>query len=254
MKKLFIFKFLLCLLPFFASSQNKPQKASLISDIEFVLVEGGSFMMGCEESDKDCYPDEQPKHEVVIATFSISKYEITVAQYRKFCENTNRQMPPEPSFGWQDNSPIVNVSWQDAMQYAQWAGGKLPTEAQWEYAARGGKKSRGFAFSGSNDYNEVGWSYENSANKTHPVGQKQPNELGIYDMSGNAWEWCNDNYGIFYYQESPKNNPQGAAQPDLGKVNRGGGYSFDHSFLKSSARRGSAMSATGTGTGFRIVR
>jgi formylglycine-generating enzyme required for sulfatase activity len=227
-------------------AQTKP-------NTEWVRVEGGSFMMGCEENDKDCYPDEQPKHKVSISTFEISKYEVTVAQYRVFCKATKRNMPSPPSHGFIDSHPIVYVSWQDAVDYAKWIGARLPTEAEWEYAAKGGNKSKGYEYSGSNNYDEVGWCYENSSNQTHPVGQKQPNELGIHDMSGNAWEWVNDNYEIFYYQESPINNPQGPKQ-GLGKVNRGGCFNFDFKLMKTTHRRGSGNDTLGFGTGFRIAR
>ncbi|MDR0789493.1 MAG: formylglycine-generating enzyme family protein [Bacteroidales bacterium] len=225
-----------------------------IKDDDFILVEGGSFLMGCNKGDNDCYPDERPQHSVTIAAFKIYKYEVSVAQYRLFCQQTKRQMPTTPSFGWQDQSPIVNITWQDAVAYAKWVGCRLPTEAEWEYAARGGNKSKGFLYSGSNTYDEVGWSYENAAGKTHHIGLKRPNELGIYDMSGNAWEWCSDNYDIYYYEQSPSDNPLGANTDKLGKVNRGGGFSFDFSFLKTSARRGSATQSVGSGTGFRIVK
>ncbi len=219
---------------------------------KWIRVEGGSFMMGCNATDKDCYPDEAA-HAVILSSFEISAYEVTVAEYRYYCDKTGKSMPEEPVFGWQDDNPIVNVTWQEATDYAAWAGARLPTEAEWEYAARGGKQSKGYAYSGSNDPFEVGWSYENSAQTTHPVGQKKANELGIYDMSGNAWEWCSDNYGIYYYKESPKQNPKGPSK-GLGKCNRGGCFNFDYKVMKTTHRRGSGNESTGVGTGFRLVR
>lgn len=220
--------------------------------IEWVKVEGGTFLMGCEKTEADCYPDEE-QHTVTLSTFYISKYEITVEQFRYYCQQTGNQMPPAPHFGWEDNAPIVNVTWQQAYDYAKWAGGRLPTEAEWEYAARGGKYSKGYAYSGSDDALEVGWCYENSNKTTHPVGEKKANELGLYDMSGNAWEWCNDNYEIYYYKNSPQKNPQGPTT-GIGKVNRGGCYNFDYRLMKNSHRRGSGEESIGTGTGFRIVK
>ncbi|MDO5760760.1 MAG: SUMF1/EgtB/PvdO family nonheme iron enzyme [Bacteroidota bacterium] len=220
---------------------------------EFVRVEGGYFLMGCNENEQDCYPDERPAHKVYISTFEIGKYEVTVKEYREFCTETKRTMPTAPSYGWQDDMPIVNISWQEAFDYAKWKGCRLPSEAEWEYAARGGNKSKGYKYSGSNDYDEVGWCYENSDKRLHPVGQKQPNELGIYDMSGNAWEWCADNYEIFYYENSPQKNPKGP-QKGLGKVNRGGCFAFDSGLMNVHHRRCSDITSYGTGTGFRLAR
>lgn len=220
---------------------------------EFIKVEGGYFYMGCGDDDNECYPDEKPIHQVYINTFEIGKYEVTVKEYRDYCKKKNKQMPSEPSYGWEDNMPIVNISWQDAYDYAKWKGCRLPTEAEWEYAAKGGNLSKGFKYSGSNDYNEVGWCYENSDKRPHPVGEKKPNELGIYDMSGNAWEWCNDNYEIFYYEKSPAKNPKGP-QKGLGKVNRGGCFAFDYGLMNVHHRRCSDISSIGSGTGFRLAK
>ncbi len=220
---------------------------------EFVRVEGGYFIMGCNQTEKNCYPDESPAHKVYISTFEIGKYEVTVGEYREFCKATNHNMPSAPSYGWKDNMPIVNVSWQDAHDYATWKGCRLPTEAEWEYAAKGGNKSLGYKYSGSNNYDKVGWCYENSDKRLHPVGEKKPNELGIYDMSGNAWEWCSDNYEIFYYENSPNTNPQGPLK-GLGKVNRGGCFAFDYGLMSVHHRRCSDTSSAGSCTGFRLAK
>ncbi len=222
------------------------------NSVKWVRVEGGEFLMGCSSADKDCYPDEA-EHKVYVSTFEIAACEVTVEQYMYFCEQTGRQKPKEPPFGWQSQHPIVNVTWQDAADYAQWAGCRLPTEAEWEYAAKGGKQSKGYKYSGSNNPLEVGWCFENSAASTHPVGEKLPNELGIYDMSGNVWEWCSDNYDIYYYKESPKSNPKGPAS-GLGKCNRGGCFNFDAKVMLTTHRRGCSEDSKGTGTGFRLAR
>ena len=244
MRKIALY-FLCIMVSLYSFSQGK-------ESIQWIKVEGGTFLMGCKAGEEDCYPDEM-QHKVSLSTFYISKYEITVAQYRYYCEQTGKSMPQEPVFGWQDKAPIVNVTWQEAKDYAKWAGGRLPTEAEWEFAARGGNKSKGFKYSGGDNPLEVGWCFENSEKTTHPVGEKLPNELGIYDMSGNAWEWCEDNYEIYYYKHSPEKNPKGPAT-GLGKVNRGGCYNFDYHLMKPSHRRGSGAESTGTGTGFRIVK
>lgn len=226
--------------------------AQTFLDIKWIKVEGGEFDMGCRQTDPDCYPDEEA-HRVSVSTFEIAAHEVTVAQYRLYCEKTGNPMPKEPPFGWQDEHPIVNITWKEAQGFATWAGARLPTEAEWEYAARGGRLSRGYLYSGSNNPDEVGWSYENSSKTTHPVGQKKPNELGIYDMSGNAWEWCSDNYAIDYYNHSPRLNPQGPRE-GLGKCNRGGCFNFDCKVMKVSHRRGSGEESIGVGTGFRLAR
>lgn len=244
MKKNSLFVLLLTMLCFSVYAQDEDY---------WVEVKAGEFFMGCNEQDKDCYPDEQPLHKVKVSTFYIAKTEVTVKQYRDYCLKTGKQMPKEPSYGWADDNPIVNITWQEAMQYAQYMGCRLPTEAEWEYAARGGNKSKGYKYSGSDDWDEVAWSYENSNKTIHPVAMKKPNELGIYDMSGNAWEWCSDNYEIFYYNSSPTNNPKGPTK-GIGKVNRGGCYSFDYTLLNVHHRRCSDANAKGMGTGMRLVK
>jgi len=128
-----------------------------------------------------------------------------------------------------DNLPVERVVWNDVQEFIQRLNKKtgqhyrLPTEAEWEYAARGGNKSHGYKYAGSNNIGDVAWYRKNSRDKTHIVGQKQPNELGIYDMSGNVWEWCSDWYGRKYYKNSPQNNPQGPTTGTF-RVNRGGGW------------------------------
>lgn len=247
----------LCVLLFvFAFSNTQAQKKSSLSQAQktnWIRVEGGEFLMGCSATDKECYPDEQPPHKVKINTFLISPYEVTVKEYRAFCHATKRAFPQPVGWAFEDNCPMTFISWQDAMEYAKWAGCRLLTEAEWEYAARGGNKSKGYTYSGSENPDEVGWSYENAQGKIHPVGQKKPNELGIYDMSGNAWEWCSDNYAIFYYKDSPSNNPKGPIK-GIGKCNRGGCFTFDYRLMRTSHRRGSGKDTVGSATGFRLAK
>ena len=180
---------------------------------EMIPVEGGTFTMGDTEMEGDA--NEQPTHQVTLKAFSIAKTETTVAQWRTFCNATGRQMPETPSWGWINTHPIVYVSWQEAVEYCDWLSDKtgelyrLPTEAEWEYAARGGNKSKGFRYSGAQSLDAVGWFKTNSNNQTQPVGIKRPNELGIYDMSGNVWEWCKDCFG--HYAAEAQTNPRGPA-------------------------------------------
>ena len=191
---------------------------------EMARVEGGEFVMGSSLSEGAS--SEHPQHRVHLKSFYMDKCEVTVAEYREFCVATGRQMPVTPRWGWQDNYPIVNVSWQDANEYAQWRQKRLPTEAEWEYAARGGNMSKGYKYSGSNDINDVAWYEENSGSQPHPVGTKIANELGIYDMSGNVWEWCSDRYDENYYSNSDSDNPQGPSS-GVDRVLRGGSWYVD---------------------------
>ena len=159
-----------------------------------VFVKGGTFIMGNGAENKKW------AHAETVADFSMSRYEVTVGEYKTFCTATNRSMPEKPYWGWNDQHPIVNVSYNDAVAYCQWLSKamgvtyRLPTEAEWEFAANGGTQSKGYTYAGGNDINQVAWYYKNANYQMQAVGQKKPNELGIFDLTGNAWEWCSDWY------------------------------------------------------------
>jgi len=207
-----------------------------------VFVPGGTFQMGSYSGDDD----EKPVHTITVSSFYMDKTEVTQAEYRKV-------MGKNPSsFSGCDDCPVETVSWHDANEYARKVGKRLPTEAEWEYAARGGNKSKGYTYSGSNDLNAAGWYDNNSGSKTHPVAQKQPNELGLYDMSGNVWEWCSDWYSDSYYHSSPKNDPQG---PNSGssRVLRGGSWSSFDGSCRVANRNGLNPDYGGNDIGFRLV-
>ena len=182
-----------------------------------VFVKGGTFQMGSNK-----YDDEKPIHTVTISDFYIGKYEVTQKQWKEIMGNN-------PSRFKGNNLPVEKVSWNDVQNFLQKFNAKtgenyrLPTEAEWEYAARGGNKSNAYKYSGSNNISDVAWYDSNSGNKTHNVGTKQANELGIYDMSGNVWEWCSDWYGKNYYSNSSQYNPQGPSSGSS-RVYRGGGW------------------------------
>ena len=176
--------------------------------IDIVKVEAGTFMMGATSEMQNRYDDEKPVHQVTLTNdYYMGKYEVTQALWKAV-------MGSNPSEFKGDNLPVENVSWDDCQEFISKLNSmtgrkfRLPTEAEWEYAARGGKNSRGYQYSGSSTISDVAWYYVNSGNKTHPVGTKQANELGIYDMTGNVWEWCQDWYGS--YVSSPQTNPIGA--------------------------------------------
>lgn len=220
---------------------------------EMVFVEGGTFRMGSDEKS-----EERPVHEVTVKSFYIGKYEVTLGQYRNFCQVTGRQMPEPPLYaeksGWlTDDTPMVNIDWNDAQAYCQWAGGRLPTEAEWEFAARGGNLSKKLQYSGSNDPDEVAWHSGNSNARIQPVGLKKPNELGIYDMSGNVWEWCSDWFDRQYYGVSPKDNPQGPPK-GTGKVRKGGSFFFQANRTRVAGRDHYSPTVKLYGMGIRIVK
>lgn len=188
-----------------------------------IAVEGGTFTMGSSDSDSDAYDDEKPAHQVTLSDYAIGETEVTQALWQAV-------MGSNPSnFTGNLQRPVECVSWNDCQTFITklneltGATFRLPTEAEWEYAARGGNASEGYKYSGSNVIRDVAWYWDNSDDGTKAVKTKQPNELGIYDMSGNVWEWCADWYNSSYYSSSSTNNPEG---PSSGsdRVLRGGGW------------------------------
>ena len=188
---------------------------------EMVWVEGGTFRMGATpEQGGDAESDEKPVHSVTLSSYYIGKTEVTQALWKAV-------MGSNPSEFKGDNLPVENVSWNDCQKFIRKLNAltgqnfRLPTEAEWEFACRGGNNSRGYKYSGSNYIDNVAWYGDNSGNKTHPVATKSPNELGIYDMSGNVWEWCCDWYGD--YTSGAQTNPKGPESGSL-RVRRGGSW------------------------------
>ena len=255
-----------------------------LCNTEFVFVEGGSFKMGCtDELGNDCYNDEKPAHEETVKDFYISKYEVTVEQFAKFIEETgyktdaeksdsslvfvNGEKSYKKSVNWRYNSqgiiydkseydhPVAHVSWNDANKYCEWFSEKsgkevrLPSETEWEYAARGGNLSKGYKYSGSNTITEVAWYDANSEISTQPIGKKKANELGIFDMSGNVYEWC----GTWY-------NNIGSEASDINDkienkyiVVRGGSSFVSEGFCRVSYRYSRTPSTCGGPYGFRLA-
>ncbi len=224
------------------------ETSKLLLPIEMTFVEGGIFRM----SENSISNSKSLVQDVTLNNFKISKYPIIFSQYItflnaigasedgsyhgiKYIDMDDSCCAIDYRYGsfhftgscdaFTADCPVEKVTWHGADAFARWVGGRLPTEAEWEFAARGGTQSKGYLFSGSNKVNDVAWNPGNSGIKTHAVGSRQPNELGLYDMSGNVWEWCADWYNSLYYGNSSKKNPKG---PSFGlyRVMRGGACYF----------------------------
>lgn len=240
---------------------------------EMLLIEGGDYYMG---NDYSVNSDERPEHKVTLSSFFMAKFEVTVEEYAKFSRMTGHKAPEGEA-----NAPVNNITWEDAVMYCNWLsrasgydkcydlrrdsnrftvtyipnsnGYRLPTEAEWEYAARGGMKSKTFAYSGSHDLDEVAWYISNAGNASKEVGQKKPNELGLYDMTGNAMEWCYDWYLSNYYESSAAENPTGP-NTSVSKVCRGGNYMCQPDVLRLTKRFNLEPAAKEGLAGIRLVR
>ena len=218
--------------------------------IDMVKVEAGTFMMGATSEMQNPWDDEKPVHQVTLTNdYYMGKYEVTQALWQAV-------MGSNPSKFKGDDLPVEKVSWNDCQEFISKLNGltgkmfRLPSEAEWEYAARGGKKSRGFQYSGSSNISDVAWYDGNSGSKTHLVGTKQANELGLYDMCGNVLEWCQDWYGS--YVSSSQTNPTGAVSGSY-RVYRGGSWYRNARYCRSSFRNGVAPDFRGIDLGLRLV-
>ncbi len=217
---------------------------------EMIAVEGGTFTMGAtDEQASDAYSDEKPTHQVTLSSYYIGKTEVTQELWQAVMGST-------PSNFSGTNLPVEKVSWDDCQTFITKLNSltgknfRLPTEAEWEFAARGGNKSLGYKYSGSNMLSNVAWFYDNSSSKTHPVGTKAPNELGIYDMSGNVWEWCSDYWGD--YSSSSQYNPTGPNSGSL-RVYRGGCWYYDARNCRVSYRSFSYPTSRSIFLGLRLA-
>jgi len=227
-----------------AEETGKAGNIKKIGNIEMIMLEGGTFQMGSDMSD-----DEKPVHSVTIDQFWIGKYEVTQKQYEEI-------MGTNPSKFKEDNLPVEQVSWNDAIEFCKKFSKKykvkarLPYEAEWEYACKAGTSTK--YYWGNEMNGDYCWYDKNSDSKTHPVGQKKPNAFGLYDMSGNVSEWCADLYDADYYKESPSKNPTGAQNGNL-RVLRGESW-YDISLgLRSSGRFRWLPEVRFYNYGFRVV-
>jgi formylglycine-generating enzyme required for sulfatase activity len=243
------------------------------SGITLVYVPAGEFLMGSADSDTDAQSDEKPQHTVVLDAYWIGQTQVTNAQYRRFIEAGGygtRTYWSDAGWAWKESKgvtqpdnwnvpqwnwaeyPVVGLSWYEAEAYARWAEVRLPTEAEWEYAARGGPVSLGYKYAGSNSVDEVAWYQDNSGSVTHPVAGKKANELGLYDMSGNVWEWVADWYDGGYYASSPRENPSGPSSGAY-RVLRGGSWHYDAVDLRCVDRNGTNPDKRKNDVGFRVA-
>ena len=217
-----------------------------------IAVEGGTFTMGSPDSDSDADSNEKPAHQVTLSSFSIGEAEVTQELWQAV-------MGSNPSnFTGDLQHPVEQVSWNDcqdfiaALNELTGATFRLPTEAEWEYAARGGNASEGYKYSGSNTIDDVAWCSDNSSAATHAVKSKQANELGIYDMSGNVWEWCADWFSDSYYASSPENNPTGPSSGSQ-RVLRGGCWGDDANNCRVARRVSNDLDIKGGINGLRLA-
>lgn len=236
--------------------------------LDLIFVDGGNYVMGCFDPTILCDDDEAELRDVTVYGFYISTTEITQGLYEDVMGH-NIAIIKEPTL------PVNNVSWFDAVRFCNKLslkhnlnpcytikgqtvtcnfranGYRLPTEAEWEFAARGGNLGKNTLFSGSNDPLMVGWYKENSNGKMRPPKQKAPNELGIFDMSGNLWEWCWDNYGP--YDADDLIDPKGPAKGN-GKVLRGGAWNYESNIARNSNRFSATQNSRASTFGFRVVK
>jgi len=276
-----------------ARNQTSSNHINPVDSAEMVYIPPGAFIMGSDAAEIDQvwrrfnWPEEwklftkseQPAHRIRVDGFWMYCNDVTVAQYRKFCEATRRSMAAAPTWGWIDTYPIVNVSWEDAKDYCRWARARLPYEAEWEYAARGGNtgldgRSRTFfiwgddypkskvanladaSFKKSRYYNpnfHLFDNYDDGYTYASPVGAFPPNGFGLHDMAGNVLQWCEDWSDKDYYSKSPVDNPHGASHGES-RVLRGGAFDTIPAITRISRRLGNRPDVRHDEKGFRCIR
>ncbi len=250
-----------------SSSQSIPSNQDFIEtawgiNMKMIWVEGGDFLMGCtSEQGGDCGSDEQNVRRVTVDGFYIGMLEVTQSQWEKVIGTSIYQQKTKAGassiYGVGPDYPMYYVSWDEAMEFCRILSNKtgrtytLPTEAQWEYAARGGNKNEGTKYAGSNMIDVVAWYTDNSGGNVHIVGSKRANALGIYDMSGNVWEWCKDWYANSYVSYDT-NNPVGPSSGS-NRVSRGGSWCYNASGCRVAYRFCYSPGARSRYLGFRVV-
>ncbi len=233
---------------------QQPARTFTVKGVSFkmIAVAGGTFQMGATAEQQSNHDDEKPVHTVTLDSYYIGETEVTQELWRAVMGNNPSR------FTGEDLRPVEHVSWDDCQNFIKELNkltGKnfrLPTEAEWEFAARGGNKSSGYRYSGSSNIGDVAWYDDNSDNRTHPVKGKNPNELGIYDMSGNVWEWCSDWYSGGYYSSSPQNNPEGPSSGS-NRVLRGGSWGGNAGYCRVAYRNCSRPAYRDYNNGLRVA-
>lgn len=235
-------------------ASTPPHPIALKIDNNLIRVDGGEFQMGSDSS--DAKKAEKPAHLVMVDDFYISKFEVTQELFESV-------MGSSLSYFQSPDIPVNNLSWQQANFFIEKLNEmtgetyRLPTEAEWEYAARGGQLSKGYAYSGSNNIDDVAWYSQNANNQAHPVGMKQPNELGLYDMTGNVGEFVSDAYDDNFYRFSPKENPNNARDEASGlahKSVRGSSFSYNANESENFRRDFASQSIIMSDMGLRLVK
>ncbi len=233
-----------------------PKLQAILTQIQqnMVPVPGGKFMMGCTDEQNNCGDDEKLTHQVTIPEFKMGKYEVTLEEWKLIMGKN----PPELYFEDCLNCPVVAVSWNDVKEFLKKLNEltdnkfnyRLPSESEWEYAARGGQNSK-YLYSGGNTLDKVGWYYENGRSRTHAVGDMDPNKLGIHDMSGNVWEWCEDHYHGSY--EGAPTDGKAWVDKGVNRVLRGGGWNDPAHYCRVAYRSNLRPDGRSSNVGFRLA-
>jgi formylglycine-generating enzyme required for sulfatase activity len=237
-----------------ASSPTPDKAAAKSEDVlgvsgKYVLIHAGTFLMGCSQGDTECDSNEKPPHKVTLThDFYMGETDVTVAAYRRFVMET-RSITEKNLAAQRDPDPVVLVSWYDATGYCKWDGNRrLPTEAEWEYAARAGTSQSRYG-----NLDDIAWYAWNSGGLRQQVKRKLPNGFGLYDMLGNVWQWTRDRYVDQYYEKSPVENPPGPSSPGAARSLRGNSWSNAPGDVRVSARTGRNAGVYYAEVGFRCV-
>jgi formylglycine-generating enzyme required for sulfatase activity len=231
-----------------------PSDLGLSKEKGMVLIKAGNFWMGSSDDEEENSASEYPRHQVWLSAYYIDKYPVTFDQFDKFCDAIGK--PHVNDQGWERGKrPAINLTWQDADEYCKWAGKRLPTEAEWEKAAKGGKDTIYFWGDDPGQADDYAWFARNSELRSHPVGSKKPNRFGLYDMVGNVSQWTADWYDTEYYPVSPAKDPKGP-QIKKGKFRalRGSSWFFAAETLRVANRGGDDPKHASIYTGCRCAK